>query len=89
MNYIFVGGGGGAGDQKNKYVWRYDEIMIYFFYVWGGGGGVISINLGLFKVNVQILKMFWGSLKFEYGLGMPDIPYILGVKSRCWFQCQA
>ena len=22
--------GGGAGDQKNKYVWRYDEIMIYF-----------------------------------------------------------
>ena len=45
------GGGGGAGDQKNKYVWRYDEIMIYFLYVLGG---VMSINLGLFKVNVQI-----------------------------------
>ena len=27
---------GGAGDQKNKYVWRYDEIMIYFIYVLGG-----------------------------------------------------
>ena len=88
--FFFGGGGGGAGDQKNKYVWRYDEIMIYFFYVffWGGGGG-ISINLGLLKVNVQILKMFLGSLKFEYVSGMPDIPYILGVKSRCWVQCQA
>ena len=30
------GGGWGAGDQKNKYVWRYDEIMIYFLYVLGG-----------------------------------------------------
>ena len=82
----FLLGGGGAGDKKNKYVWRYDEIMIYLFYVLGG---VISINLGLFKVNVQIWKMFLGSLKFEYVLGMPDIPYILGVKSRCWVQCQA
>ena len=75
MNNIFCWGGRGAGDQKNKYVWRYDEIVIYFFYVLGG---VISINLGLFKVNVQIWKMFLGSLKFEYVLGMPDIPYILG-----------
>ena len=32
----FLLGGGGAGDQKNKYVWRYDEIMIYFLYVLGG-----------------------------------------------------
>ena len=24
--------------------------------------------------------MFLGSLKFEYVLGMPDIPYILGVR---------
>ena len=68
MKYIFCwgggGGGGGAGDQKNKYVWRYDEIMIFFFTFWG----VISINLGLFKVNVQIWKMFLGSLKFEYVL---------------------
>ena len=54
--HFFVGGGGGAGDQKNKYVWRYDEIIIHFFTFWG----VISINLGLFKVNVQIWKMFWG-----------------------------
>ena len=87
MNYIFCWGGGGAGDQKNKYVWRYDEIMIYIFLRFGGG--VISIDLGLFKFNVQIWKMFLGSLKFEYVLGMPDIPYILGVKSRCWVQCQA
>ena len=36
LNYIFCWGGGGAGDQKNKYVWRYDEIIIYFFYVLGG-----------------------------------------------------
>ena len=61
--------------------------MIYFLYVFFGG--VIFINLGLFKVNVQIWKMFLGSLQFEYVLGMPDIPYILGVKSRCWVQCQA
>ena len=79
------GGGGGAGDQKNKYVWRYDEIMIYFLYVLGGH----FYQFGAFKVNVQIWKMFLGSLKFEYVLGMPDIPYILGVKSRCWVQCQA
>ena len=84
MNYNFCGGGGGGGggggaeDQKNKNVWRYDEIMIYFFYVLG----VISINLGLFKVNVQIWKMFLGSLKFEYVLGMPDIPYICLLLSK-------
>ena len=85
----FLLGGGGARDQKNKFVWRYDEIMIYLFLRFFFGGGVISINLGLFKVNVQIWKMFLGSLKFEYVLGMPDIPNILGVKSRCWVQCQA
>ena len=82
----FLLGGGGAGDQKNKYVWRIDEIMIYLFLRFGGS---FLFNLGLFKVNVQIWKMFLGSLKFEYVLGMPDIPYILGVKSRCWVQCQA
>ena len=42
--HFVLGGGGWAGDQKNKYVWRYDEIMIYFFTFWG----VIFINLGLF-----------------------------------------
>ena len=81
----FLLGGGGQEIRKIN-VWRYDEIMIYFFFTFWG---VISINLGLFKVNVQIWKMFLGSLKFEYVLGMPDIPYILGVKSRCWVQCQA
>ena len=34
LHFLF-GGGGGSGDQKNKYVWRYDEILI-FFYVLGG-----------------------------------------------------
>ena len=49
------------------------KLWFIFLTFWG----VISINLGLFKVNVQIWKMFLGSLKFEYVLGMPDIPYIL------------
>ena len=34
--HFLLGGGGVAGDQKNKYVWRYDEITIYFLYVLGG-----------------------------------------------------
>ena len=36
LHFLLGGGGVGAGDQKNKYVWRYDEIIIYFFYVLGG-----------------------------------------------------
>ena len=86
MNYIFCWGGGGAGDQKNKYVWRYDEIMIYLFLRFGGS--FLSI-WGFLRSMFRFFKMFLGSLKFEYVLGMPDIPYILGVKSRCWVQCQA
>ena len=36
LHFLFGGwgGGGGAGDQKNEYVWRYDEIMIFFTF-WG------------------------------------------------------
>ena len=60
--------------------------MIYFFLRFGGS--FLSI-WGFFKVSDQIWKMFLGSLKSEYVLGMPDISYILGVKSRCWVQCQA
>ena len=81
----FLWGGGGQEIRKINMFGDMMKIMIHFLYVLG----VISINLGLFKVNVQIWKMFFGSLKFEYVLGMPDIPYILGVKSRCWVQCQA
>ena len=44
LHFFFFFFWGGGGNQKNKYVWRYDEIMIYFFTFWG----VISINLGLF-----------------------------------------
>ena len=40
--------------------------------------GVISINLVLFKVKLQIWKMFLELLNFKYFLGMPDIPYIFG-----------
>ena len=41
-------------------------------------GGAISYILGLlFKVKVQNWKMF---------LGLPDISYTSGVKSRCWVQ---
>ena len=48
--------------------------------------GVISINLGFFKVKVQIWTNVLGSLNSKYFWGMPDIPYIFGVKSRCWAQ---
>ena len=87
MNYIFCWGGGWGGGQEIRKINMFGDMMklLFFFTFWG----VISINLGLFKVNVQIWKMFLGSLKFEYVLGMPDIPNILGVKSRCWVQCQA
>ena len=81
MNYIFCWGGG-AGDQKNKYVWRYDEIMIYLFFTFWG---VISINLGLFKVNVQIWKMFLGSLKFEDAGSNAKPRYLENLKvSKIW-----
>ena len=86
MNYIFCwGGGGGGGEGRGQEIRKINmfgdmmKLEFFFFTFWG----VISINLGLFKVNVQIWKMVLGSLKFEYVLGMPDIPYILGVKSRC------
>ena len=65
MNYIlfcfFVGGGGGR--RSKKYVWRYDEIMIITFW------GVIFINLGLFKVKVQIWKNVFGVAKFQIIFG--------------------
>ena len=48
--------------------------------------GVISIIWGFSKVKVQILKMFLGLLNFKFFLGMPESPYIFGIKSRCWVQ---
>ena len=81
LHFFFGGGGVGAGGQKNKYLWMYDEIR--FFYVLGA----ISINLGLFKVKVQIRKMFLGLLNFKYFFWVCLIFLIfLGVKSRCWVQ---
>ena len=43
--HFLEGGGVGRGQegQINKYVWEYDEIMIFFTFC-----GVISINLALF-----------------------------------------
>ena len=89
LNYIFCRGwGGGGGGQEIRKINMFGDMMKLWF-IFCTFWGVISINLGFFKVNVQIWKMFLWSLKFEYVLGMPDIPYILGVKSRCWVQCQA
>ena len=47
----------GVGDQKNKYVWRYDEIIIFFFLRFGG---VISINLVFLRSMFRFGKCFWG-----------------------------
>ena len=61
----------------------YDDIMNNFLTFWG----VISILFRAFlKVKVQYWKMCLGLLNFKYFLGMPDIPYIFGEKSRCWVQ---
>ena len=67
-------GGRGLEGQINKYVWGYDEIIFFTFW------GVISINLGLVMVKVQILKIFLGLLNFKYFLSMPDIADIFGDK---------
>ena len=56
--HFLLGGGGGAGDQKNKYVWRYDEIMIYFCTFWGGGS-FLSI-WGFLRSMFRFGKCFWG-----------------------------
>ena len=73
--HFLEGGGRSREGQINKYVWGYDDI-IFFFTFWG----VISINLGLFMVKVQIWKIFLGLLNFKYFLVMPDIPDIFGDK---------
>ena len=66
MNYIFCwGGGGGAGDQKNKYVWRYDEIMIYFIYVLGGH----FYQFGAFKGQCSDLENVFGVAKVRICFG--------------------
>ena len=52
----FLFGGGGAGDQKNEYVWRYDEIMICFLRF---GGSFLSI-LGFLRSMFRFGKCFWG-----------------------------
>ena len=85
MNYIFFfflgGGGGGCRRSEKKYVWRYDEIMIFFYIL----GSFVSI-WGFLRSSYRFGQMFLGSLNSKYFWGMPDIPYILGVKSRCWAQ---
>ena len=76
MNCIFGGGGRGREGQINKYVWEYDEIMIFFFYVlWSH-----FYQFGAFMVKVQIWKIFLGLLNFKYFWGVPDIPDIFGDK---------
>ena len=51
-------------------------MKLIFFTFWE----VISINLGLVIVKVQILKIFLGLLNFKYFFGMPDIPDIFQDK---------
>ena len=54
------GGGGGREGQKNKYVWGYNEIMIFLTF-WG----VISINLGIFKGQGTDFENVFGVAKFQ------------------------
>ena len=67
MNYIlfcfFLWGGGGGGGQevKKRYVWRYDEIMIFFPF-WGS---FLSI-WGFLRSRYRFGKMFLGSLNSKY-----------------------
>ena len=42
--------------------------------------GVIAINMGLFKVKVQIWKTFFVVAQFQIFLGMSDILYVFGDK---------
>ena len=48
--------GGGQEVKKNMF----GEIMIFFYIL-----GVISIDLGLFQVKVQIWKIVFGVAKFQ------------------------
>ena len=58
LNYIFFWGG--AGDQKNKYVWRYDEIIIYFFYVLEGQCSDMEKVFGVAKVRICFGYLYFG-----------------------------
>ena len=55
--HFCLGGGGGAGDQKNKYVWRYDEIMIFFFLRFAGS---FLLIWGFLRSMFRFGKCFWG-----------------------------
>ena len=67
LHFLLGGGGGGwAGDQKNKYVWRYDEIMIYFLYVLGGS--FLSI-WGFLRSMFRFGKCFFGVAKVRICFG--------------------
>ena len=60
----FLEGGRGREGQINKYVWEYDEIMIFFTFC-----GVISINLALFYGQGTDLENIFGVAKFQIFLG--------------------
>ena len=74
MNCILWWGRGREG-QINKYIWEYDEIMIFLRFV----ESFLSI-WRFFMVKVQIWKIFLGLLNFKYFWGVPDIPDIFGDK---------
>ena len=73
--HFLEGGGRGREGQINKYVWEYDEIMIFLRFV----ESFLSI-WRFFMVKVQIWKIFFGLLNFKIFWGVPDILDIFGDK---------
>ena len=57
LNYVFLlgGGGGGGRGSENKYVWRYDEIMIFLRF----GGHFYQFGAFL-RSRYRFGKCFWG-----------------------------
>ena len=56
LHFLLGRGGGGQEIRKNKYVWRYDEIMIFFLRF---GGSFLSI-WGFLRSMFRFGKCFWG-----------------------------
>ena len=64
MNCIFGGGGRGREGQINKYVWEYDEIMIFFYVLWSH-----FYQFGAFYGQGTDLENIFGVAKFQIFLG--------------------
>ena len=74
MNCIF-GGGRGQEGQINKYVWGYDEIIIFLRF------GESFLSIWAFYGQGTDLENIFGVAKSQiFFLDMPDIPDIFGDK---------